>query len=68
MHANKIVTLAINISAGFAVTVVGFETLPFPLDIVWGAFNVWLWIVSPMAILLTKSKEEEKNVRTPTTP
>ncbi len=53
-------TLVANVSAGFIVVLVGLGMLPFPLNLVWGLFNVWLWIVSPTTILWAKKKEEEK--------
>jgi len=62
MDAKKIVTIAVDSSAGFIVALTGLEMLPFPLDIIWGIFNVWLWIVSPTAILWTKNKEDAKKL------
>jgi len=60
MEAKKIATILIDVSAGFIVVLVGLGMLPFPLNIIWGLFNVWLWIVSPTAILWAKKKEDEK--------
>lgn len=62
MDAKKIVTIAVDASAGFIVALMGFKMTPFPLDIIWGAFNVWLWIVSPTVILWAKNKEDAKNL------
>jgi hypothetical protein len=53
----KIAAIAVDVSAGFIVVLMGLEMLPFPLDIIWGAFNVWLWIVSPALILWAKNKD-----------
>jgi len=58
MEVKKLVTIVANVSAGFVVVLVGLEMLPFPLNIIWGVFNVWLWIVSPTAILWAKKKED----------
>jgi len=60
MEFRKIVTIVANVSAGFIVVLVGLTMLSFPLNLVWGTFNVWLWIVSPTAILWAKKKEDEK--------
>jgi len=62
MDAKKIVTITVNASAGFIVALTGFKMTPFPLDIIWGAFNIWLWIVSPTVILWAKNKEDAKNL------
>jgi len=62
MDAKKIVTIAVDASAGFIVALAGFKMTPFPLDIIWGAFNIWLWIVSPTVILWAKNKEDAKNL------
>lgn len=60
MEAKKTATIVANISLGFIVVLVGLGMLSFPLNIMWGVFNVWLWIVSPTAILWAKKKEDEK--------
>jgi hypothetical protein len=62
MLAKKIVTIAVDASAGLIVTLTGFRMVSFPLDIIWGIFNVWLWIVSPTLILWAKNKEDAKNL------
>ena len=62
MDAKKIVTIVVDASAGFIVALMGFKMTPFPLDIIWGAFNIWLWIVSPTVILWAKNKEDAKNL------
>jgi len=61
MEAKKIATIVIDVSAGFIVVLVGLGMLPFPLNIIWVLFNVWLWIASPTAILWAKKKEDEKS-------
>jgi len=60
MELRKIATITVNVFAGFIVVLVGLTMLPFPFSLVWGTFNVWLWIVSPTAILWAKKKEDEK--------
>ncbi len=60
MKVKKMATLVANVSAGFVVVLVGLGMLPFPLNLAWGLFNVWLWIVSPTTILWAQKKEEEK--------
>ena len=62
MDAKKIVTIAVDASAGFIVALTGFKMTPFPLNITWGIFNVWLWIVSPTLILWAKNKEDANNL------
>jgi hypothetical protein len=62
MDAKKIVTIAVDASAGFIVALTGFKMTPFPLNIIWGIFNVWLWIVSPTLILWAKNKEDANNL------
>lgn len=61
----KIATIMVDISAGFIVVLVGLGMLSFPLNVIWGTFNVWLWIVSPTAILWAKKKEDEKKPSNP---
>jgi len=60
VEAKKIAIIVADVSAGFIVVLVGLEILSFPLNVVWGLFNVWLWIVSPTMILLAEKKEEGK--------
>jgi len=62
MGAKKTVAMAVDFLAGFIVTLIGFKMVSFPLDIIWGIFNVWLWIVSPTLILWAKNKEDAKNL------
>ncbi|MFQ5821305.1 MAG: hypothetical protein ACE5I5_15065, partial [Candidatus Heimdallarchaeota archaeon] len=60
MEAKKVATVVANVSAGLIVVLVGLGMLPFPLNIIWGFFNVWLWMASPTAVLWAKKKEDEK--------
>jgi len=60
MDAKKIVTIFVDVSAGFIVVLIGLGMLPFPFNIMWGLFNVWLWIALPTAILWAEKKEDEK--------
>ena len=62
MEAKKIAAIAVDASAGFIVVLMGLEMLPFPLNIIWGIFNVWLWIASPTLILWAKNKEDANNL------
>jgi len=62
MEAKKIAAIAVDASAGFIVVLMGLEMLPFPLNIIWGVFNVWLWIASPALILWAKNKEDANNL------
>ena len=62
MEVKKMAIIAVDVFCGFIVVVVGLGMLPFPLNIIWGLFNVWLWIVSPTAILWAKKKEDEKRL------
>jgi len=62
MKARKTITIAVDASAGFIVTVTGVQMTQFPLNVIWGAFNIWLWIASPMLILWAKNKEDAKNL------
>jgi hypothetical protein len=62
MGAKKIAAIAVDASAGFIVVLMGLEMLPFPLNIIWGIFNVWLWIASPALILWAKNKEDANNL------
>ena len=61
MEAKKTATIVANISAAFIVFLVGLTMLPFPTGLLWGLFNVWLWIVAPTAILWASKKEEGKS-------
>ena len=61
MEAKKIAAIVVNVTAGFIVVSVGLAMLPFPLNIAWGVFNFWLWIVSPTAILWAQRKDENKS-------
>ena len=61
MEAKKTATIVADISATFIVFLIGLTMLPFPTSLVWGAFNVWLWIVAPPAILWANKKEEGKS-------
>jgi len=60
MDAKKIVTIVVDVSAGFIVVLVGLGMLPFPLNIIWGLFNIWLWIALPTTILWVNKKEDEE--------
>ena len=60
MEAKKIATIMVDVSAGFIVVLMGLGMLPFPLSIMWGLFNIWLWIVIPAAILWAKKEEDEE--------
>ena len=60
MKVKKIAIIVVNVSAGFIVVLVGLGMLPFPLNIIWGVFNIWLWIVAPTAILWYDKKEDLK--------
>jgi len=60
MEAKKITTILVDVSAGFIVVLVGLGMLPFPFNIMWGLFNVWLWIVVPTTILWAKKKEDKE--------
>jgi hypothetical protein len=62
MKIRKAATIAVDASAGFIVVLMGLEMLPFPLNIIWGIFNAWLWIASPSLILWAKNKEDTKNL------
>jgi len=57
MLAKKIAIIAVDVSTGFIVTLTGFKMTSFPLDMIWGIFNVWLWIVAPTLILWAKNKD-----------
>jgi hypothetical protein len=54
----KAAIIAVDASAGFIITLIGLEMLLFPLNAIWGIFNVWLWIASPALILWAKNKED----------
>jgi hypothetical protein len=60
MKLEKIVTIVADVFGGLIVVLVGLAMLPFPLNLVWGTFNAWLWIGAPTAILWAKKKEDEK--------
>ncbi len=60
MRLQKIVSILANVFGGSIVVLVGLTMLPFPLNLVWGTFNAWLWIGAPTAILWAKKKEDEK--------
>jgi hypothetical protein len=62
MKKVKAVTIAVDAGAGFAAALIGLEMLPFPLNIIWGIFNIWLWTASPALILWAKNKEDAKNL------
>jgi hypothetical protein len=60
MEAKKIATILVDVSAGFIVVLVGLGMLPFPLNIIFGLFNIWLWIAVPTVVLWAKKKEDEE--------
>jgi hypothetical protein len=60
MDAKKTAIIVADISIGLIVVLVGLGMLPFPLNTMWGVLNIWMWIVSPTAILWAKKKEDEK--------
>jgi len=62
MEAKKTATIVADISATFIVFLLGLTMLSFPTSLVWGAFNAWLWTVSPTAILWANKKEDEKKL------
>ena len=61
MEAKKTATIVADISAAFIVVLLGLTMLSFPSNLVWSAFNAWLWIVAPTAILWANKKEEGKS-------
>jgi hypothetical protein len=62
MKITKAATIIVDASAGFIVTLLGLEILPFPFNAIWGIFNVWLWIASPALILWAKNKEDVQKI------
>ncbi len=58
MEGRKIATIVVDVFLGFIVVLVGLEMLPFPLNILWGLFNVWLWIMIPTTILWIDKEEK----------
>jgi len=62
MEVRKMATIVVDVFLGFIVVLVGLEMLPFPLNIFWGLFNVWLWIVLPTTILWANKKENEESL------
>ena len=60
LKLRKTVTIAVDVSVGATIVVIGLIILPFPLNLVWGLFNVWLWVVAPSMLLWAKRREEEK--------
>ena len=59
MEVRKIATIVVDVFLGFIVVLIGLQMLPFPLNIFWGLFNVWLWIVLPTTMLWANKKENE---------
>jgi len=59
----KIVTIVADVFGGFIIVLIGLAMLRFPLNLVWGTFNAWLWIVCPAAILWAKKEEDEKRTK-----
>jgi hypothetical protein len=55
-------TIVVDVSAAFIVVLIGLEMLSFPLNVIWGIFNAWLWIASPALILWAKNKEDVNNL------
>ena len=60
MEANRTAIIVANVSTGSIVVLIGFEMLPFPLNVIWVVFNIWLWIVLPLVTLWAKNKEGTK--------
>lgn len=60
MEVKKIATIVADVSAGLIVVLIGLGMLSFPLNIVWGVLNVWLWIAAPTAIVWALKTEVEK--------
>jgi len=60
MKAKKTAILAVGFLAGFIVVLMSLGMLPFPLNIIWGLSNAWLWTVIPATILWAKKKEAEE--------
>lgn len=47
----KLITIAIDMIGGAIVVSVGLSMLPFPYNLVWGTFNLYIWIVAPILLL-----------------
>jgi len=62
MEVKKIATIVVDVSAGVIVVLVGLGMLPFPLNIIWGLFNIWLWILTPTTLLWAKREEDKKRL------
>lgn len=57
VEAKKIATIAVDVAVGFIVFLMGLEMLPSPLNVIWGIFNVWLWVVIPTVVLWANKRE-----------
>lgn len=60
LKIEKIITIIIDLVLGSVVVAIGLMMLPFPLNMVWIIFNLWIWIVAPLTLLWAKKKTEER--------
>jgi len=57
MEIEKIAIIVANITVGFIVFLMGLGMLSYPYNLIWVIFNLWLWVVTPLVILLIKSEK-----------
>jgi len=57
MEIEKIAIIVANITVGFIVFLMGLGMLSYPYNLIWAIFNLWLWVVTPLVILLIKSEK-----------
>lgn len=50
MEARRIAVILTDIMLGFTVFLIGLDMLQFPFNVLWGAFNIWLWIIFPLIV------------------
>jgi len=60
MKLRQIITICVDIVAGSIVVTVGLMMLPFPLNILWGIFNAYMWIAVPIILYKANRTEEKK--------
>lgn len=56
MNIKKVLVLMADLASGAIVISVGLSMLPFPYDLVWGAFNAYVWIAAPTLLWFANKK------------
>jgi fatty acid desaturase len=63
MRLLKLLTIIISYLLGFYVTLTGLAMIPEPLAVPWIVFNLWLFLVAPVAVIWVDRNERKKEAK-----